>query len=82
MAKKKESLHSPIDDLIFNFEVPGRSIVALYNAVGFTLAHKDEYIKEAENCEYCFEAMRILNSYFWNLIENHEKAKDFQKPKN
>lgn len=80
--KKEESLHSPIDNLTFTFEVPGKSIVALYNAVGFTLAHRDEYIKEAEDCNHCFEAMRILSSYFWTLIENHEKAKDFQKIKN
>lgn len=67
---EKEDKHSPIDDLTFSFDVPGKTIIALYNAIGFTLAHRDEYIKESDDCPHCFEAMKTLHGYFWNLMNS------------
>ena len=71
----EKETHSPIDNLTFTFDVPGKTILALYNAVGFTLAHRDLYTKEFEDCSNCFEAMRSLNSYFWNLMNSVDGPK-------
>lgn len=75
METQDKTVHSPIDDLTFTFEVPGKTILAIYNAIGFTLAHRDLYTKEADDCGPCFEAMKTINTYFWYLMNSSGKVK-------
>lgn len=67
--------HTPLNKITFTFDVPGPTIVALYNAMGFTIAHRDLYKKEADDCEHCFDAMQTLAEYFINLIDSSTAAK-------
>ena len=78
MVKEAHIAHSPIDNLTFSFDVPGKSLIALYNAIGFTIAHRNEYINESGDCPNCFEAMRAINSYLWNLINTGDKVEPLE----
>lgn len=62
--------HGPLSNAIFNFEVPGETLVALHNALSFTMAHNEQYIKEGEDCQECFEAMYTMKKNLTLIIEN------------
>lgn len=78
----KKFTHTPLDKITLTFDVPGPTIVALYNAMGFTISHRELYKKEAEDCDHCFEAMESMAGYFYNLIESTEGKKMPKKKTN
>jgi hypothetical protein len=59
-ASRKKSMHGRIEKSIFNFEIPGESMIAVHNALAFTLAHKEEYGEIIEVCDHCIEAMNAI----------------------
>lgn len=70
--------HSPIDNAILSFDVPGRTILALYNAIEFTLSHRDEFAREIDDCRHCLDALKSLDSYFWNLMNYGKNKKNLK----
>lgn len=65
-----KSIHGPLSKAVFTFEVPGETVVALHNAIAFTMAHHDQFNKEGMPCAHCFEAMYTMRRHLQHLIEN------------
>lgn len=65
---KKELFHGGLEHCTFNFEVPGETLVALHNALSFTMAHHDEYHDESDGCPHCMEAMHALRNQVGNIL--------------
>lgn len=70
VKREEKSLHGPLAKAVFTFEVPGETVVALHNAIAFTMAHHDQFNKEGQPCAHCFEAMYTMRRHLQHLIEN------------
>lgn len=68
--RESRSIHGPLAKAVFTLEVPGETVVALHNAIAFTMAHHEQYNREGENCPHCFEAMYTMRRHLQHLIEN------------
>ena len=68
--EKRKTTHGTFERATFNFEVPGETILAVHNALAFTMAHHDQYAQESKECDHCFEAMYAMRRQLAQLIEN------------
>ena len=67
-AKKQQLFHGGLEKCTFNFEVPGETLVALHNALSFTMTHHDQFDAEGDGCPHCFEAMTALRQYVTDIL--------------
>lgn len=72
MPKKKKEVgpHGPLGDATLSFEVPGGTVIALHNAISFTIAHADQYRTEADNCDHCLQALDAFRRYLSRVVDN------------
>jgi hypothetical protein len=79
MAKRKKAQQlrhdMPLEGLLFGFEVPGEMVVAIHNALTFTLENHHKYLEEADNCEHCLQAMEAFREYLGHII-HHTNTKE------
>ncbi len=81
--KKKpigNSAHEKVEDSAFDFEVPGETLIALHNALAFTLSHKDVYGQEIDVCEHCIDAMNAMRRQIERILE-YSEAFEIKKKK-
>lgn len=78
--QKENTAHDKVGDSDFNFELPGESLIALHNALAFTLSHKDVYGQEIEICDHCLDAMDVLRRRIGQILE-YSDALDVKKQK-
>lgn len=72
----RKTKHGKFERAIFSFEVPGETILAIHNALSFTMAHNDQYRNESDGCEHCFEAMYAMRKTLQQLLDY---APEYQK---
>ena len=81
--KPRKPRHGTFERAIFSFEVPGETILALHNALSFTMAHHNQFSQESDGCQHCFEAIYAMRSQLQKLIDYApEYQKFFGKPLN
>lgn len=68
--KKVVNPHGPLGKMTVQFEAPGATLVAVHNALSFTLAHRDLYMAEADDCEHCVRAMEAFRRQIAHVVEN------------
>lgn len=69
-TSKSDNVHGPLSKVVLSFEVPGESIIALHNALSYTLAHKEEFAAEADDCPTCLRAMEAFRRYLLRVIDH------------
>lgn len=77
---KENTAHEKVGNSEFNLEVPGESLIAMHNALAFTLSHKDVYGQEIDVCDHCIEAMDSLRRNIGQILE-YSDALDIKKKK-
>lgn len=65
-------MHGKVQDNTFSLEVPGETLIALHNALSFTLIHQEEYSEEVEFCEHCIEAMNAVKRQVSHILSFSE----------
>lgn len=83
MVKKKnldrDSLHKCVSGGLFNLELKGETLIAVHNALSFTLSHRDLYAEDIEVCPSCIEEMFELRKNVSQILEYsniYDKNKD------
>lgn len=69
-AKVSSGPHGPLNDIVLRFDVPGGTLLALHNALSYTLANREDYITQADDCDHCIKAMDAFRRYIAHVIEN------------
>jgi len=85
MAKTSKKLfHNGLEECTFNFEVPGETLIALHNALSFTIERTDEYsyFGESSQCPHCPEAMHALRQYVGDILKHADLYKVSKKKLN
>jgi hypothetical protein len=72
MANPKELNHKDTHKIVYTFEVPGETILALYNALSFTLNHVEHYTEEVDKCEECLDALHAFRKYLSKVLDYSE----------
>lgn len=70
--------HGDFSKAIFTFEVPGETLLALFNALTFVNEHKEEYAQRIDACEECLAALKSFRTYLNSILQ---KAEFFAKDK-
>lgn len=68
--KKKDTNHGPFDKIMVRLDVPGETLLAVHNALSWTLAHSNEYTSEVDDCKTCLEAMEAFQNYLMHVANN------------
>ena len=71
-TSKVDSLHECVKNSAFNLEVVGETLIAVHNALAFTLSHRDLYSEEIEVCPHCIEAMATMRKNISHILEYAE----------
>ena len=74
-----DSLHKHVKTSLFDLEVKGETLIAVHNALAFTLSHRDLYGEEIEICDTCVEAMSAMRRNVAKILEYanvYDKNKD------
>jgi hypothetical protein len=68
--------HGNLAQALFTFEVPGETLVALYNALSFVVENEDDYIMKIHPCKECLPALKTFRLYLESITK---KASLFAK---
>jgi hypothetical protein len=69
---KKDSLHEHVKNGAFNLEVAGETLIAVHNALAFTLSNRDLYAEEIESCPHCISAMGAVRRTIEQILQYAE----------
>ena len=76
---KKDSLHEHVKNSAFDLEVAGEALIAMHNALAFTLSNRDLYSEEIESCPHCIKemaAMRLKIAQILDYANIYDKNKN------
>lgn len=64
-----DPIHKHVKHGVFDLEVPGETLIAVHNALAFTLSHRDLYGEEIPICDNCMEAMSAMRRNIAQILE-------------
>ena len=61
--------HGNLAKAMFTFEVPGETIVALFNALSFVVEHQEDYEQKIQPCSECIAALKTFRVYLSEIMK-------------